>query len=138
MTTPSLSNPNPKREGIDHEFKSHPDVFWPAARGEKTFEFRKDDRGGYPLSRAGKYTAERINEGGSYYTDKVVRYFQRFAVACDIVEGLAEILPTKIVDCWQEGPHLLNTAMNRAALRRARYRPARRPALAPEIKEGRR
>ncbi|TNC14869.1 DUF3850 domain-containing protein [Methylobacterium terricola] len=34
-------------EKIDHEFKSHPDVFWPVARGEKTFEFRKDDRGGY-------------------------------------------------------------------------------------------
>lgn len=32
---------------IDHEFKSHPDVFWPAALGEKSFEFRKDDRGGY-------------------------------------------------------------------------------------------
>jgi hypothetical protein len=34
---------------IDHEFKSHPDVFWPAARGEKTFEYRRDDRGGYEV-----------------------------------------------------------------------------------------
>jgi hypothetical protein len=33
----------------DHEFKSHPDVFWPAVRGEKMFEFRKDDRGGYSV-----------------------------------------------------------------------------------------
>ncbi|MDV2984184.1 UNVERIFIED_CONTAM: DUF3850 domain-containing protein [Methylobacteriaceae bacterium AG10] len=34
---------------VDHEFKSHPDVFWPAARGEKTFEYRRDDRGGYEV-----------------------------------------------------------------------------------------
>ncbi|MGW5957067.1 DUF3850 domain-containing protein [Methylorubrum thiocyanatum] len=34
---------------VDHEFKSHPDVFWPAARGEKTFEYRRDDRGGYEI-----------------------------------------------------------------------------------------
>lgn len=34
---------------IDHEFKSHQDVFWPAARGEKTFEYRRDDRGGYEV-----------------------------------------------------------------------------------------
>lgn len=101
--------------------------------------WRPNDCGyAYPLAWAGKYTAERINEGGSYYTEQGVRYFQRFAVACDIVEGLAEILPTKIVDCWQEGPHLLNTAKNRAALRRARYRPAGRSALAPEIKEANR
>ena len=40
-----------KREGFvpDHEFKSHPSVFWPAARGEKTFEYRRDDRGGYEV-----------------------------------------------------------------------------------------
>jgi len=31
---------------VDHEFKSHPDVFWPAARGQKLFEFRRDDRPG--------------------------------------------------------------------------------------------
>jgi hypothetical protein len=35
--------------GPDHEFKSHPDVFWPAVRGEKMFEFRKNDRGGYSV-----------------------------------------------------------------------------------------
>ena len=36
-------------ESFDHEFKSHPDVFWPAARGEKMFEYRRDDRGGYEV-----------------------------------------------------------------------------------------
>lgn len=34
---------------IDHEFKSHQSVFWPAAYGQKMFEYRRDDRGGYEI-----------------------------------------------------------------------------------------
>ncbi|AWN47205.1 hypothetical protein DK419_13485 [Methylobacterium terrae] len=48
---------------IDHEFKSHPNVFWPAARGEKTFEFRKDDRGGYHV---GQTVRLRCYDRGEY------------------------------------------------------------------------
>ncbi|MGA4550628.1 DUF3850 domain-containing protein [Methylorubrum aminovorans] len=47
---PCRLEPAGSRSGVvDHEFKSHPDVFWPAARGEKTFEYRRDDRGGYDV-----------------------------------------------------------------------------------------
>ncbi|WP_375274447.1 DUF3850 domain-containing protein [Methylorubrum thiocyanatum] len=45
----SLEPAGSKSALVDHEFKSHPDVFWPAARGEKTFEYRRDDRGGYEI-----------------------------------------------------------------------------------------
>lgn len=48
----------------DHELKSHPDVFWPAARGEKMFEFRKDDRpGGFHV---GQMVRLRCYDRGGY------------------------------------------------------------------------
>jgi hypothetical protein len=47
MTQPSQAQDLRTALEPDHEFKSHPIVYWPSASGEKTFEFRKDDRGGY-------------------------------------------------------------------------------------------
>lgn len=53
MTTPVLTEdgkrPAETLVEADHEFKAHPTVFHPARRGDKTFEFRKDDRGGYQV-----------------------------------------------------------------------------------------
>lgn len=90
--------------------------------------WRPNDAGyAYPLAWSGRYTREQVDKGGSYYTQKGKRYFQRFAVRCDLVEGLAAPLTSKIVDCWQEGPHLLNSGKMRSALRRARYVPSLPP-----------
>lgn len=62
VRTASASEP----VAIDHEFKSHPDVFWPAARGEKTFEYRRDDRGGYEV---GQTVRLRLWHGDTGYAD---------------------------------------------------------------------
>lgn len=78
----------------------------------------------YPLAWSGKYTRAEVEKRWTYYNQKGVRYWQRFAVPCAAVEALAAELPTKIVDCWREGPHILNTGKNRMALRKARYIPA--------------
>lgn len=48
---------------VDHEFKSHPDVFWPAARGEKTFEYRRDDRGGYEVGQTVRLRCYDLTRG---------------------------------------------------------------------------
>lgn len=52
---------------IHHEFKSAPSVFYPAKRGTKMFEFRKDDRGGYHV---GQNIRLRCYEEGIGYTDE--------------------------------------------------------------------
>jgi len=92
--------------------------------------WRPDDRGyTYPLAWAGRYSREQVDEGGSYYTQKGERYYQRFAVPCSIVEAMAAPLATRIVECWEAGPHLLNTGKVRMALRKARYRPTQTAAL---------
>jgi hypothetical protein len=77
----------------------------------------------YPLAWAGKYDEAEVRRGGSYYAQKGKRYWQRFPVPCEAVEALAAPLASRIVDCWKEGPHILNTGKNRMALRRARYVP---------------
>lgn len=90
--------------------------------------WRPDDCGyAYPLAWAGKYDRATVDKGGSYYTQKGKRYWQRFAVPCEIVEAIAAPLTSRIVDCWQAGPHLLNTGKVRMALRKARYRPPGAP-----------
>jgi len=55
----------------DHEFKAHPTVFHPARRGDKTFEFRKDDRGGYHV---GQTVCLRCYAPETGYTDDAPLY----------------------------------------------------------------
>ncbi|WP_264045104.1 hypothetical protein [Methylobacterium flocculans] len=88
--------------------------------------WRPNDSGyAYPRAWAGKYTRKQIDEGGEHYATKGGgRYYQRFAVTCETVEQMAAPLSEKIVDCWKEGPHILNSGKARVALRRARYQPA--------------
>lgn len=68
MTNPTHSQDQDLRTALepDHEFKSHPDVFWPAVRCEKMFEFRKDDRGGYSV---GQTVRLRLWHGDTGYAD---------------------------------------------------------------------
>lgn len=63
-TTQGAAGPDPVT--IHHEFKSHPSVFWPAARGEKAFEYRRDDRGGYEI---GQTVRLRCFVDGAYTDD---------------------------------------------------------------------
>lgn len=86
--------------------------------------WRPDEAGcAFPLVWAGKYTREQIVEGGERYTTKAGgKYYQRFAVPCEIIERMAAPLSSRVVDSWEEGPHLLNTGRTRVALRNARYR----------------
>ncbi|MDR7037360.1 hypothetical protein J2X36_002107 [Methylobacterium sp. BE186] len=51
------------RETADHEFKAHPSVFYPAKRGDKTFEFRKDDRGGFHVGQTVRLRCYHPEEG---------------------------------------------------------------------------
>lgn len=86
--------------------------------------WRPNDAGyAYPLSWAGRYSRERIEEKREYYSQQGARYWQRFAVPCDVVEKLGVEVPKGLVDCWEHGLHVLNTGKNRMALRRNRYRP---------------
>lgn len=91
----------------------------------------------YPLSWAGKYTAERVAEGGDYYTYKEWtsekgpgRLFTRFPVRCSDIEALvAEVGGPPDTEGrgrvdGNAGPVLRQSGAMRNRLRRLRYRPA--------------
>ena len=81
--------------------------------------WRPDDNGyAFPLPWAGKYTAQRVNEGGSYYTAKEGKTLIRFPVPCDVVEAMGISPPPRHID-GDVGPVVLNIGKNRIALRKA-------------------
>lgn len=89
--------------------------------------WRPDDAGyAYPLPWAGKYSQERIDANPGYYCkhrNGTAPAFDRFPVPCEIVERHAVAPDPGRID-GNAGPVIPNTGAVRAALRRARYRPA--------------
>ncbi|WP_456015866.1 hypothetical protein [Methylorubrum populi] len=127
MTTPALA-PEVREDlfyivDLRPEWNKNPYVsFW-----------RPDDAGYcYSLAWAGKYTAERVAQGGSYYTYKAWtspkgpgRLFTRFAVRCADVEAFGEAPDTEgrgRID-GNTGPVLRMSGAMRNALRRLRCSP---------------
>jgi hypothetical protein len=85
--------------------------------------FWRDKNAGYayPLPWSGRYDEPTVRAGGTYYTRQEGRSLVRFAVPCDVVDSLGVPTPPKTVDN-DVGPVVMNTGVNRTALRRARLR----------------
>lgn len=94
----------------------------PEWRGKWAVTFwRPDDAGyAYPLSWAGKYTRQQVEDGGRYYTKKSGRHLVRFAVPLHIAKSMAVAPPPRQIE-GDAGPVVFNTPENREKLRRAAY-----------------
>ncbi len=78
----------------------------------------------WPLPWAGRYSKQIIDEHAAYYTrtDELKgSSFIRFPVPCSFIEALATAMPEPGLIDGNIGPVLINDAVTRAALRRARY-----------------
>ena len=79
----------------------------------------------YPLSWAGRYSKEEVDQKSGYYYQirfGTKRTLERFPVPCAVAEVLAIAPANGIID-GNAGPVLPNLAPIRAALRKARYIP---------------
>lgn len=86
--------------------------------------FWRPDNAGYcyPLSWAGIYSRESVEQGGTYYTLFSGRHLVRFAAPRHIVEKLGANPPPRLID-GDAGPVLFNVASVRAHLRRSAFIP---------------
>ena len=90
--------------------------------------WRPDNAGyAYPLSWAGKYSAEKVKKGGSYYAkrsragdeaERPGKTLIRFPVPCEVAEAMAVASPPGKID-GDAGPVVMNNGKNRIALRKA-------------------
>lgn len=101
-----------------------------------TFWRPKDAGYAYPLSWAGKYTRQTVEDGGTYYTTRSGRHLIRFAVPCHVADALAVAPPPRQIDS-DAGPVVFNSPENRAKLRKAALRiTAAAPAKMPGAADG--
>lgn len=102
--------------------------FRPEWRSRPFISFWRPKNAGYayPLSWSGRYDADQLKP--DYHERIEGRSVKRCAVPCAIVEARSvEPAPGMIDD--DAGPVVMNTAANRMALRKARYRIAGRSLL---------
>lgn len=72
----------------------------------------------YPLPWAGRYSADQVRRGGSYYRQTNGRSLTRFAVPCEYADRFGVPPAESLID-GDTGPVILNTADVRRKLRKA-------------------
>jgi hypothetical protein len=97
----------------------------PEWRGKPYITFWRPKDAGYafPLPWSGRYAAETVIAGGSYYTLREGRSLIRFAVPVEAVERIATAPKPRDID-GDVGPVVANNGANRRALRAAAFLPS--------------